>query len=317
MRRGLGARRNDLVLNVGRGYGLSIATGKHGETLLVAAPSCNNPVCAFQLVIEDVASGQWGWRKKWETTGFHLPSTCIQVPGAITAMTAITDACGFPAVLFTDFYEGAVHILELADGSRRGHVAPPSTLPAVSGIATFGSLAACTARSSIVLFDCECREKDTSLQFQWTRRASVLIDGLDFPTGLKFTLDGAAIVVACRDGIYKYGVMDGDICCRVGPRMILPIDLVADSDGAWLVACVEQRDWYIHEALGIEECAMFVLGAMPAGVAWSNTLGLIVRTDNGDVRVVTTLDMEVMDRRTSSARLAWMCGVVRGAAFCK
>jgi hypothetical protein len=212
---------------------------------------------------------------------------------------------------------GAVHVIDVVHGTHVGYVAAPGTIDLPRTVATRKSLAA------VVCFDVVVRVFEGS-GASWTA-VRAIASGCNWSSGLRFTADGARLVVA------DYGRCDLSIFCAKDGAFLRHMDLPpgvcardveeCDSDGGsiagWVVChfggllAVADNNANANAAT----CRRNLDSCHPLALARLTGLGLVVRLHSGDVRFLATPDAVAM-AAMSSCKVAWMVAVCRGLFFC-
>jgi len=143
---------------------------------------------------------------------------------------------------------------------------------------------------------------------------------LNWPLGLRFTLDGSGVVVADsrNDRVSLFSVADGCFAKQLATGVGGPYDVERCGSG-WLVACqLLHAVKFVHDDAGTPIVALGRYGTKDREFCYPSALtlvpdwGLVVRERgaSGRVQVFATRDMIAMDTM-SRARLAWIGVVAR------
>ena len=154
-------------------------------------------------------------------------------------------------------------------------------------------------------------------------RCTVLCNQLVEPYGLRFTADGTGLVVASKDTVSMFHVRDGSFVRHSATGVYNARD-VEESEGGWLVACIESRTIeFVSDLEGagggsIDRPRLGKRGAgddggfdRPSALALVPGLGLVVREERR-LQFFATPDSIAM-ASMSPNRVAWMAGVARCA----
>jgi hypothetical protein len=221
-----------------------------------------------------------------------------------------------------------------------GYVAAPGAIAGPRGVAARGSLVAVSAWK-------RKRSGDHVVQIfegsgaTWTAVRVVAggfggpgrADGqLSRPYGLRFTSDGAGLVVADAgsDRVSMFHVADGSFVRHVATELAGPFD-VEECEGGWLVACIQSDTIQFvggGGGGGGGGAGRFTLGKRgwgwgegplngPSALALVPGLGLVVREQNsgGRFQVFASPDAIAMASMSVARRVAWMVAVARGRLF--
>jgi hypothetical protein len=264
-------------------------------------------------------------------------------------------------LLLTDAGHDAVHIIDVAGRVHVGYVAAPGTIAGPRGVAARCCMVAVSAwrpeqdyshsnsdsysESDSYSSDPDPRQRATDytvLLFNgsgtsWTLvrimradcggpRCTVLCNQLVEPYGLRFTADGTGLVVASKDTVSMFHVRDGSFVRHSATGVYNARD-VEESEGGWLVACIESRTIeFVSDLEGagggsIDRPRLGKRGAgddggfdRPSALALVPGLGLVVREIGkvGRLQFFATPDSIAM-ATMSPYRVAWMIGVARCA----
>jgi hypothetical protein len=236
-------------------------------------------------------------------------------------------------LIVTSHAHDVVHVIHLL-GEKQvvGLVAEPGVIPGPRGVAVRGSLVAISAWKGWYTGDHAVHVYQGS-GASWTPLrvlaggfgAPGAADGqLGCPNGLRFTADGAEVVVAdlANNRLCLFRVEDGSFVRHViAPGLRHPSD-VEECVGGWLVVC--RGSPKSIEFVSVEEGLPAVLDrarltiggggfSKPVNIVAMPGLGLAVRDggDGGRVLFLATKDIIAMEIM-SPHRLEWMAAVFRG-----
>jgi hypothetical protein len=229
--------------------------------------------------------------------------------GYCSGCMAFTDGGETTLLLVTDAGQGAVHVIDVVRGTHLGYVAAPGTIVSPQGVAT---------RKSVAAFCCWVSDHGFKVVrvfegsgASWTA-VRVIVGGIVWPYGLRFTADGLRLVVANGRGVSIFCAKDGarlrHIALDVYPVDVEECDIHDDGgmragwvvrDYTGLVAVADNASYTRRRDLGLS-CNAFVL--VPG-------LGFVVRHSTG-VQFLATPDAVAM-ASMSSCKVAWMVAVCR------
>lgn len=224
-------------------------------------------------------------------------------------------------LLVTDIDRHAVHVVDVANEVHGGYVATPGSIDGPRGVATRGSLVAVSAWGEDHEKEGEVHLFEGTVGTGWIRKRVLARGQLRQPFGLRFTADGAGVVVAEGQGgghIARVSVVAGtDSVARCRVTEDGDGDSCSDVEkckGGWLTACSGGDDVkYVgmdgRAALG--QCGEPLF--RPVALALVPGLGLVVREKTaGRLQFFATPDIMAM-ASMSAFRLGWLITVFRGS----
>jgi len=284
------------------GFGVAVC-----RDLLVISSS--NELQVFALP-DDIARGHLGTPRALahvRTLGGVGPMEFVFSYGS--GNMAFTDGCGETTLLVTDNgHHGAVHVVDVVNGTHAGYVAAPGTITWPRAVTTRKSLAAVSCWEVVRLFE--------GSGGTWTPVRTIVLAA----SGLCFTADGSRLAVARRHKKHLciFCAKDGALLRLVD----LPLKMdcyhveecnIGDSDGDG-----SRVDWVMCQEGGL----VAIAGNTNTVPGWRNLdfkpfclavlpgVGLVVRHDAG-VQVLATHDAIAM-AAMSACKVAWMTAVCRG-----
>jgi hypothetical protein len=207
-------------------------------------------------------------------------------------------------LLLTDAGLDAVHVIDIVGRVHVGYLAPPGLIEGPRGVAARGSL---VAVSAFISGDSGCHVvhlfEGSGTNWRPLRKIGDLFrspggaDGqLCTPSGLRFTGDGAGLVLADtgNNRLSLFRVADGSFVRHIAEDLSDPRD-VEECEGGWLLACYEAHVEFVgvggdgvhtvRARLGTQGTGVGHF-AGPTALALVPGLGLVVREwDNKRIQV--------------------------------
>jgi hypothetical protein len=256
---------SSLTTNCGRGYGLAVCSA-----LGILATSCmdDNTLSLFALRGYGSGSTASGGSTAGAGAGAGAGTGMVRLctmggasspppmqfnlsvgGGWAYGFLAFTDPVSGlgPLLLVSDFGNDAVHVIDVDARVHAGYVAAPGRVAGPRGVAAKGTKVAVSAWKKYDSGDHVVHLFEGS-GARWVRVRVVAggfgrpggADGqLNVPYGLRFTCDGAELVVAdnYNKRVSVFRVEDGTFARHVATGMSGPMD-VEECEGGWLVACI-------------------------------------------------------------------------------
>ena len=332
---------NGCPLAVGHGYGLAFCqeTGQLAQSRF-EHPHTGQPGAVIMFSIARAKkTGTPSLVMEWET---HLPFCQVDLShrdlgstfGRSGALAFTED--GPPLLLSADHYDRFVRVLNPADGTSLGRLAPPSGIDGPRGVSTWGSLVAVSfwkdtapGNGGVTLFQ-------RSGQLSWTQLWSVTATPLGVrstflcPQHIRLSRDGEYIAVTSDgrcDNVRMLSTKNGDTVDYWPKALGNAWDTEECRDG-WFISCyaagpgrpavdfVTAQDGYCRRKSlpgnAPEGHPAFEL-ADPLVLVMVPGLGLVGRhcVLGQDTFLYTTPDLVAMGAM-SALRVAWITVVVRG-----
>ncbi len=301
----------------GRGCGVAVClvmgvlvTASDYELLVFALPNLATLMGRAGLTLLRRFGARYSTRPRHDNFRHHF--------GCLGRMV-FTDLNMSSRLLVTDVGRDAVHVVDVANEVHCGYVAAPGTINGPQGVATRGSLVAVSAWGDMDENGGTVHLFESTAGAGWTP-ARVLARGqLRQPFGLRFTADGAGLVVAeGRSGgcIARVSVVVGSVSrCKVNEDGDACSD-VEKCKGGWLVACSDGDDVKYVGADGraaLGHCGEPLF--RPVALALVPGMGLVVRENtSGRLQLFATPDAMAM-ASMSALRVGWLVAVFRGSLF--
>lgn len=304
-----------LTTHCGRGCGVAVClvmgvlvTASDHELLVYALPNLATLQATAGLTLLHRFGARFSTRPRHDNFRHHF--------GCLGRMVFTDLNMSTRLLLVTDVGRDAVHVVDVANEVHNGYVAAPGTISGPQGVATRGSLVAVSAwdenGGSVHLFEC-------TVGAGWTPTRVLARGQLRQPFGLRFTADGAGLVVAegrSKGCIARVSVVVGSVTrCKVNEDGDACSD-VEKCKGGWLVACSDGDD---VKYVGVDGQA--TLGHCgeplfrPVALALVPGLGLVVRENtSGRLQFFATPDAVAM-ASMSARRVGWLAAVFRGSLF--